>query len=69
METKSRIAVKAITWQALGFFVMAIIGLIATGSLAAGGGIAAAGALLGFVSYFGHELLWSKVHWGRRDMS
>lgn len=65
METKTRIAAKAVTWQTMGMVVMALIGLGFTGSITAGGGIAIAGAILGFVTYFFHELVWSKVSWGR----
>lgn len=66
MDTKARMALKATTWQISGFIVMTLIGLAFTGSVTASGGIAAVGALTGFVNYFGHELIWSKIKWGRR---
>ena len=65
MDTKTRLLAKAVTWQISGLFSMAIIGYFFTGSIAAGGGIAIAGAVLGFMSYFLHEMAWSKVGWGR----
>lgn len=65
MDTKKRILMKAITWQLMGFVVMTLIGYLFTGSLSASGGIAIAGAVLGFLSYFVHELVWGKVKWGR----
>lgn len=65
MDTRQRLLVKALTWQALGFVLMLGIGWVFTGSVSAGGGIAIAGTILGFCTYFLHELLWSKVAWGR----
>ena len=64
MDTKRRLLVKAVTWQASGFVVMMTIGWLITGSASAGGGIAIAGTIAGFCAYFLHELLWSKVTWG-----
>ena len=65
MDTKKRLTLKAITWQFVGFAVMLLIGLIFTGSVSAGGGIALVGTLAGFVGYFCHELVWSHISWGR----
>lgn len=44
---------------------MTLIGFLFTNSFTAGGGIAIVGACVGFLSYFLHELVWSKVQWGR----
>ncbi|MEM6461781.1 MAG: hypothetical protein AAF724_07695 [Pseudomonadota bacterium] len=27
--------------------------------------MALAGCILGFINYFGHELIWSRISWGR----
>lgn len=43
---------------------MTIIGYLFTGSFAASSGIAIAGSIAGFIAYFLHELVWSKVKWG-----
>ncbi|NNF76544.1 MAG: DUF2061 domain-containing protein [Rhizobiales bacterium] len=45
---------------------MTLIGYLFTNSFTASGGIAIASALVGFISYFVHEMLWSKIGWGRR---
>jgi uncharacterized membrane protein len=66
MESKVRLLTKAITWQVAGLFTMTLIGYLFTGSIAASGGIAIVGSVTGFVSYFAHEVAWSKVSWGRR---
>lgn len=66
MDSHKRIVIKAVTWQVMGLIVMTVVGYLFTGSIAAGGGIALVGAIIGFVSYVLHELLWSKVRWGRR---
>ncbi|MEM7238411.1 MAG: DUF2061 domain-containing protein [Pseudomonadota bacterium] len=65
MDTAARLITKSLTWQLSGLVVMTIIGYFFTGSISAGGGIALISAMVGFVSYFLHELLWSKVAWGR----
>lgn len=67
MDTKTRLLAKATTWQVSGLISMALIGYVFTGSFTTGGGIAVAGAMLGFASYFVHEWLWSNVRWGRVD--
>lgn len=64
MDSKTRLLTKAVTWQVAGLFSMSLIGYFFTGSVAAGGGIALAGAVTGFVAYFVHELVWSKIAWG-----
>lgn len=69
MDTHQRLFVKALTWQIAGFFVMLSIGWFFTGSVSAGGGIAIAGTITGFCSYFLHELLWSRISWGRRPQN
>lgn len=65
MESKLRMIIKAVTWQVAGLVSMTVIGYLFTGSIAASGGIALAGAATGFVSYVIHEMAWSKVSWGR----
>lgn len=65
MQSAKRLTLKSITWQASGLIVMMVIGYVFTGSLSAGGGIAITGSLIGFVSYFIHELAWSHIRWGQ----
>jgi len=65
MDSKIRLFTKAVTWQIAGFFTMMLIGFFFTGSVSASGGIAIAGSGAGFVSYFVHEMAWSRVAWGR----
>lgn len=68
MDSKVRILTKAATWQVAGLFSMMLIGFLFTGSVAASGGIAIVGSIAGFVSYFVHELAWSKVAWGKTGL-
>ncbi len=65
MDTTSRLITKSFTWQAMGLIVMTLVGYAFTGSVTAGGGIAVASAVIGFLSYFMHEMAWSKISWGR----
>ena len=65
MDTTKRLLTKSVTWQVAGFISMTFIGFLFTNSFAAGGGIALVGSIVGFLSYFVHEMLWSKIQWGR----
>lgn len=65
MDSTIRLFIKAVTWQVAGLFSMMLIGFLFTGSVAASSGIAFVGAVAGFVSYFLHEMAWSRVSWGR----
>ncbi len=65
MDSRPRLFAKAATWQCAGLVSMSVIGFLFTGSIAAGGGIAVAGAMTGFVTYVVHEMLWAKIPWGR----
>ena len=65
MDSKIRLLVKACTWQVSGLLMMTLIGFVFTGSVAASGGIAIVGCIVGFVVYFIHEIAWGKIAWGR----
>lgn len=65
MDRPRRTVAKAITWQALGLLTMTGIGYVVTGSVGAGGMIAAVGAGVGTVCYVIHERVWARVRWGR----
>ena len=65
METQRRILVKGVIWIALGLVMMSLVGLIFTGSIAAGGTMALVNSGIGFVSYVLYERVWSRVRWGR----
>lgn len=66
METRQRTIVKAVLWTLLGVVVMLLVGLVFTGSLVIGGGIAVVNAVTGFLFYLIYERLWSHVRWGRQ---
>ncbi len=65
METRRRSLVKAVLWNVIGLVVMAVVGMIATGSAAAGGTLAIANTLIGLVMYVIYERVWARVQWGR----
>lgn len=65
MDTRARTLVKSLLWTAIGVVVMAAVGFAATGSLALGGGMAAANAVLGFLTYLVYERVWAGIRWGR----
>lgn len=64
MESGRRTLVKAIIWNATGLIVMALVGLIATGSIMVGGGMAVANTLIGLGTYVVYERVWGRIHWG-----
>jgi uncharacterized membrane protein len=65
MDSTIRLFAKAVSWQVAGFLSMMLIGFLFTGSVVASSGIALVGSLAGFISYFFHEMIWSRVAWGR----
>ena len=67
MDSTPRLVIKSVTWQVAGLVSMTLIGFLFTSSFAASSGIAVTGAIAGFLSYFLHEIAWSKISWGRRS--
>jgi uncharacterized membrane protein len=65
MDSGKRTLLKAILWQALGLVSMALVGLWVTGSAMAGGVIAVANTVIGFVCYVVYERVWARIRWGR----
>lgn len=67
MDTPTRTIAKAVSWQLLGLFSMAVIGWFFTGSLAAAGSMAVVTTLCGSVCYVLHERAWNRIAWGRAE--
>jgi len=65
METRRRSLVKAVIWNLIGLAVMAVVGLVATGSAAVGGAMALVNTAVGLVMYLVYERIWSRIRWGR----
>jgi uncharacterized membrane protein len=65
MEEKKRTLTKAFTWQAIGFVLMTAINYLYMGSLREGLGLSTLLTLMGMVSYYWHERLWSHISWGQ----
>ncbi len=65
METRRRSLVKAVIWNLIGLAVMALVGLVATGSAAVGGAMALINTAVGLVMYLVYERIWSRIRWGR----
>jgi uncharacterized membrane protein len=64
MEHSKRTLIKALTWQVIGFFMMAIVNYFYMGDLSQGLGLSAVLTLIGLVSYYLHERFWAAVTWG-----
>jgi len=65
-EAASRSLLKAITWRMTGTVDTFAIGFLVTGRLTIAGSIAATELLTKLALYYGHERLWSFIHWGRQ---
>ena len=65
METRRRTLVKALIWNLIGLGTMSVVGYLATGSWAIGGGIALINTAMGFSVYLIYERIWTRVRWGR----
>lgn len=69
MDSPKRTWTKAIFWQLLGLISMGVVGVLFTGSLRVGGGMALVNAGLGLATYVIYERFWARVRWGRRNVS
>lgn len=65
-EAPSRSLLKAMTWRMTGTVDTFAIGFLVTGRLTIAGSIAATELLTKVALYYGHERLWSFIHWGRQ---
>ena len=61
-----RIGLKTITWRVIACIVLAALSYFVTGSLAVAGSIAVVDMIVKTFLYASHEVIWSKVHIGRR---
>lgn len=65
MDSPRRSLVKALIWNAMGLCVMALVGLLLTGSLAVGGVMAVINTAVGLTMYVVYERVWDRIAWGR----
>lgn len=65
MEKTTRTLTKAVTWQMMGFVVMAAVNYLYIGDWRAGVGLSALLTLVGLVGYYLHERVWARIGWGR----
>jgi len=63
--TKSRSAVKAITWRAVGTADTFVISFLITKEPVTAGAIASFEIITKTVLYYFHERGWNKIKWGR----
>ena len=66
-EARSRSLLKAVSWRITGTLDTFIIGFIVTGRLTIAGSIAATELFTKIALYYGHERMWSTIHWGRHE--
>jgi uncharacterized membrane protein len=64
MEQNKRTLIKAVTWQAIGFVMMAVVNYFYMGNFSQGLGLSALLTLIGLVSFYLHERLWAVITWG-----
>jgi len=66
MENNARTLTKAISWQVIGFVMMAVVNYFYMGDFSQGLGLSALLTLIGLVSYYLHERFWASIRWGRQ---
>lgn len=64
--TKSRSAVKAITWRVIGTIDTFLISFIITKEPVTAGAIAGFEVITKTMLYYFHERGWNKIQWGRK---
>ena len=65
MDTRARTFVKALLWNAIGLAMMAVVGLVMTGSVMVGGAMAVINSVIGLTCYVIYERVWAGIRWGR----
>ena len=65
MDTAKRTLLKAVIWQITGILTMGLVGVIMTGSISQGLGLALVNTAVGTVTYILYERCWARVCWGR----
>ncbi|WP_169568808.1 DUF2061 domain-containing protein [Sneathiella limimaris] len=69
MESTFRIVIKSVTWQLLGIIVVTMLSYIQTGEVLSAFMLAVSASFSGFVFFFIHEKIWSRITWGRQRKS
>lgn len=64
MENNKRTLTKAISWQVIGFVMMAVVNYFYMGDFSQGLGLSALLTFIGLVSYYLHERFWASIRWG-----
>ena len=67
MDTTKRTLAKSISWQTLGIITMTALGYGQIGSVLAALSLAASASLMGFITFFIHEKIWSRIRWGQAN--
>lgn len=65
MDSRKRTLTKALIWNVIGLITMILVGVVATGSVAVGGTMAAVNAALGLSMYAIYERVWARIQWGQ----
>ena len=68
MESRKRSFLKAGIWSGMGLATMALVGWLATGSVATGGVLALVNTVIGLVMYVLYERIWASISWGREGV-
>lgn len=69
MDSTKRTFAKACTWQVCGLSVMSTLNYIVLGSVIDSIGLASVATLTGFICYFLHEKVWTRISWGQRRLT
>ena len=64
--SKSRSAIKAVTWRAIGTLDTFLISFLITKEPVTAGAIASMEVITKTILYYFHERGWNKIQWGRK---
>lgn len=69
METSRRTLVKGLTWQLLGLVTVTLIAYAQSGDWRGGIAVALSACTSGFIFFYIHERIWSRISWGKHMLN
>ncbi len=68
METRKRSIAKALSWRFIAVIITTVTAYLFTKETAVAIGVGVVDSLVKLVTYYGHERLWTRSSFGRREV-
>ncbi len=68
METRKRSIAKALSWRVIAVIITTVTTYLFTKEMAVALGVGAVDSLVKLATYYGHERLWARFTFGRREV-